>query len=246
MGARQRGGGASRMEVSGRSRGLRKRKRRRRTAIARLDARVAARTGCRPADRRRRRRGSPALAAGSGDRPARLGDAAGDRACGIDAVRRSRRSSTDGHRARSRCPTPRCARGRLDSSDELKQAIAFAQEQIGGSPASQRETLVDFEVETLPGVRLGQRQIPVRRVGAYIPAGRVPMLATPFMTVLVAKVAGVETVVACSPPRGGAAGSTRRCCTRSRPLAPTASSRLVAFRRWPRWHSGSRGLSRST
>jgi sulfopropanediol 3-dehydrogenase len=50
---------------------------------------------------------------------------------------------------------------------------------------------------------LGQRQVPVSRVGAYIPAGRVPMLATPFMTVLVAKVAGVERVVACSPPRDG-------------------------------------------
>jgi sulfopropanediol 3-dehydrogenase len=88
-------------------------------------------------------------------------------------------------------------------SDELKQAIAFAQEQIGGFARRQRETLVDFEVETLPGIRLGQRQIPVRRVGAYIPAGRLPMLATPFMTVLVAKVAGVDAVVASSPPRGG-------------------------------------------
>ena len=88
-------------------------------------------------------------------------------------------------------------------SDELTAAIAFAQEQIRGFAARQRATLVDFEVQTLPGVYLGQRQIPVARVGAYIPAGRVPMLATPFMTVLVAKEAGVGQVVACSPPRGG-------------------------------------------
>ena len=123
---------------------------------------------------------------------------------GIDAVR-SLSEELDGWAPSTFEVTDAEVRAAADSlSDELKQAIAFAQEQIGGFARRQRETLVDFEVETLPGIRLGQRQIPVRRVGAYIPAGRVPMLATPFMTVLVAKVAGVDTVVACSPPRGGA------------------------------------------
>ena len=88
-------------------------------------------------------------------------------------------------------------------SPALRDAIAFAQQQIRFFAERQRETLVDFDVETLPGVHLGQRQVPVARVGAYIPAGRVPMLATPFMTVLVAKVAGVEHVTACSPARDG-------------------------------------------
>jgi sulfopropanediol 3-dehydrogenase len=88
-------------------------------------------------------------------------------------------------------------------SDELKAAIGFAQRQVRGFAQRQRDTLVDFEAETLPGVYLGQRQVPVRRVGAYVPAGRVPMLAAPFMTVLVAKVAGVDEVIACSPPRQG-------------------------------------------
>jgi sulfopropanediol 3-dehydrogenase len=88
-------------------------------------------------------------------------------------------------------------------SPQLRDAIAFAQKQIRGFAELQRKSLTDFEVETLPGVVLGQRQVPVARVGAYIPAGRLPMLATPFMTVLVAKVAGVERVVACSPPRDG-------------------------------------------
>jgi sulfopropanediol 3-dehydrogenase len=88
-------------------------------------------------------------------------------------------------------------------SEELRTAIAFAQAQVRRFAELQRQSLTDFEVETLPGVMLGQRQVPVSRVGAYIPAGRVPMLATPFMTVLVAKVAGVERVVACSPPRDG-------------------------------------------
>ena len=87
--------------------------------------------------------------------------------------------------------------------DPLKESIAFAQEQVRAFAEQQRGTLVDFEVETLPGVFLGQKQVPVAAAGAYVPSGRVPMLAGPFMTVLVPKVAGVDRVVACSPPRGG-------------------------------------------
>jgi Histidinol dehydrogenase len=85
----------------------------------------------------------------------------------------------------------------------LKQSIEFAQAQIRNFAELQRATLTDFEAETLPGVFLGQRQVPVSSVGAYCPSGRVPMLACAFMTVLVPKVAGVETVIACSPPRAG-------------------------------------------
>jgi sulfopropanediol 3-dehydrogenase len=88
--------------------------------------------------------------------------------------------------------------------EALKQSIEFAQAQIGNFARLQRATLTDFEAETLPGVFLGQRQVPVSAVGSYCPSGRVPMLACAFMTVLVPKVAGVETVLACSPPRAGA------------------------------------------
>ncbi|HWF25807.1 MAG TPA: histidinol dehydrogenase, partial [Solirubrobacteraceae bacterium] len=88
--------------------------------------------------------------------------------------------------------------------DALKESIEFAQVQIRNFAELQRATLTDFEAETLPGVFLGQRQIPVRSVGAYCPSGRVPMLACAFMTVLVPKVAGVDRVVACSPPRAAA------------------------------------------
>jgi sulfopropanediol 3-dehydrogenase len=88
-------------------------------------------------------------------------------------------------------------------SDELKASIAFAQTQIRSFAQAQRNTLTDFEKETLPGVFLGQKQIPIAKVGAYCPSGRVPMLACAFMTVLVPKVAGVHTVIACTPPRGG-------------------------------------------
>jgi sulfopropanediol 3-dehydrogenase len=88
--------------------------------------------------------------------------------------------------------------------DALKQSIEFAQAQIRNFAQLQRATLTEFEAETLPGVFLGQRQVPVSSVGSYCPSGRVPMLACAFMTVLVPKVAGVETVVACSPPRAAA------------------------------------------
>jgi histidinol dehydrogenase len=63
--------------------------------------------------------------------------------------------------------------------------------------------LVGFEVETLPGVHLGQKIIPVASSGSYVPGGRHPMLASAHMTVITPKVAGVERVVACSPPAKG-------------------------------------------
>jgi sulfopropanediol 3-dehydrogenase len=88
---------------------------------------------------------------------------------------------------------------RLD--DELRDHIAFAQEQVRAFATAQRETLRDLEVQTLPGVTLGHRHIPVRSVGAYVPGGRYPMLASSFMTVVVPKVAGVERVTACAPPQ---------------------------------------------
>ena len=86
---------------------------------------------------------------------------------------------------------------------ELREHIAFAQHQVRTFARSQRETLRDLEVSTQPGVVLGHRHIPVAAVGSYVPGGRYPMLASAFMTVLVAKVAGVERVVACAPPWQG-------------------------------------------
>jgi len=89
-----------------------------------------------------------------------------------------------------------------DSLDrELREAIEFGRDNTRRFAEMQRETLVDFEREVAPGIVAGQRQVPVGSVGAYQPAGRVPLLASPFMTVAVPKVAGVETVVACVPPR---------------------------------------------
>ena len=81
--------------------------------------------------------------------------------------------------------------------------IAFCQEQVRGFAQAQRATMVDLEVETLPGVRLGHRHIPVRSVGAYVPGGRYPMVASAHMSVVTAKVAGVDRVAACTPPLDG-------------------------------------------
>jgi sulfopropanediol 3-dehydrogenase len=98
----------------------------------------------------------------------------------------------------------RRAEGSVD--DELKGHIRFAQEQVENFARLQRETLVDFEKETLPGVVLGQKQIPVNAVGSYTPSGMYPMFGSSIMTVAVAKVAGVKRVVAIAAPRKGEDG----------------------------------------
>ncbi|MFJ2891163.1 histidinol dehydrogenase [Streptomyces sp. NPDC087305] len=82
--------------------------------------------------------------------------------------------------------------------------LRFVQRQVRGFAQAQRDSLTDFEVETLPGVFLGQRNIPVGAAGAYVPGGRYPLTASAHMTVLTAKVAGVERVAATTPPDHGA------------------------------------------
>ena len=82
--------------------------------------------------------------------------------------------------------------------------IRFAQAQIRRFAEAQRASLADIEVETLPGVILGHRNIPVRSVGCYVPGGKFPMVASAHMSVLTAAVAGVPRIVAAAPPVGGA------------------------------------------
>jgi sulfopropanediol 3-dehydrogenase len=81
--------------------------------------------------------------------------------------------------------------------------IEFVQTQVRNFATKQRESITDFEVETLPGVHLGQRNIPIQAVGAYVPGGRYPLTASAHMTIVTAKVAGVPRVVACTPPIRG-------------------------------------------
>jgi sulfopropanediol 3-dehydrogenase len=81
--------------------------------------------------------------------------------------------------------------------------IKFAQAQIRRFAEAQKAALRDIEIETLPGIRLGHKNIPVASVGCYVPGGRYPMVASAHMSVLTAKVAGVKRVAACTPPLNG-------------------------------------------
>ncbi len=81
--------------------------------------------------------------------------------------------------------------------------IKFAQEQVRNFAKKQKDSLQDIEVETLPGVILGHKNIPVNSVGCYVPGGKYPMVASAHMSVVTAKVAGVERVIASAPPHEG-------------------------------------------
>ncbi len=82
--------------------------------------------------------------------------------------------------------------------------IRFAQEQVRNFAQHQKNALRDVEVETMPGVVLGHKNIPVNSVGCYVPGGKYPMVASAHMSVVTAKVAGVPRIVASAPPQGGA------------------------------------------
>ncbi|TQL70834.1 sulfopropanediol 3-dehydrogenase [Nocardioides albertanoniae] len=86
---------------------------------------------------------------------------------------------------------------------QVIEDIAFVQAQVRGFAEAQRASMQDIEVETLPGVRLGHRHVPIDAVGAYIPGGRYPLTASAHMTIVTAKAAGVQRVVACTPPIRG-------------------------------------------
>jgi sulfopropanediol 3-dehydrogenase len=82
--------------------------------------------------------------------------------------------------------------------------IKFAQAQGRNFAQKQRDTMLDLEVETLPGIVLGHRHIPVNSIGCYVPGGRYPMVASAHMSIVTAKVAGVKHIIACAPPfKGG-------------------------------------------
>ncbi|KAA0972076.1 histidinol dehydrogenase [Aureimonas fodinaquatilis] len=87
---------------------------------------------------------------------------------------------------------------RLDA--EAREDMEFAIEQVRRFAEAQRQTMLPLEVETLPGLHLGHRIIPIRRVGAYVPGGRYPLLSAPVMTIVPAVVAGCSEIIACLPP----------------------------------------------
>ena len=88
------------------------------------------------------------------------------------------------------------------SGQDLKD-IEFAQTQVRNFATIQRTSMTDVEVETLPGVVLGHKHIPIDAAGCYVPGGKYPLLASAHMSVITAKVAGVPRVVTCAPPFNG-------------------------------------------
>ena len=88
------------------------------------------------------------------------------------------------------------------SAEEIAD-IKFAQEQVRNFAKAQRDSMLDVEVETLPGVILGHKNIPVQSVGCYVPGGKFPMVASAHMSVATASVAGVPRIIACTPPFKG-------------------------------------------
>jgi len=88
------------------------------------------------------------------------------------------------------------------SPQDLKD-IEFAQTQVRNFAQIQRDSMKDVEVETLPGVVLGHRNLPLNAAGCYVPGGKYPLLASAHMSVITAKVAGVPRVATCAPPFGG-------------------------------------------
>lgn len=83
---------------------------------------------------------------------------------------------------------------------DIREDINFCQAQVRRFAQKQLETMKPLEVETLPGVVLGHKHIPIRNVGSYVPGGRYPLVASAYMSVITSKVAGVDNVVVCTPP----------------------------------------------
>jgi len=86
--------------------------------------------------------------------------------------------------------------------DQVKDDIKFAHKQISTFALSQLKSLQEFEMEIIPGVKLGQRIIPMEVAGCYVPGGRFAHVCSALMSVATAKAAGVTNIIACSPPRG--------------------------------------------
>ncbi len=90
---------------------------------------------------------------------------------------------------------------RLACDEELLEGMRFAIERVTAFAEAQLATMQPLDIEVLPGVHLGHRLIPLHKVGAYVPGGRYPLLSSPIMTIIPAKVAGVDEIHVCTPPK---------------------------------------------
>ncbi len=119
---------------------------------------------------------------------------------GIEAVRKYSEKFDSWNPVSFRVDEETIKKATNEISPELRASIDFSREQVHGFATHQRGTLQDLEVETLPGVILGHKLIPVNAVGCYVPGGRYPLIASAIMTISTAKAAGVPRIIACAPP----------------------------------------------
>lgn len=120
--------------------------------------------------------------------------------------------------------------------------IKFAQEQVRNFAQAQRDSMLDIEIETLPGVILGHKNIPVQSVGCYVPGGKFPMVASAHMSVATAAVAGVPRIIAATPPFNG---EPNPAVIAAMHLGGAHEIYvLVAFRRLAQWRSEQKRLIR--
>jgi sulfopropanediol 3-dehydrogenase len=123
---------------------------------------------------------------------------------GIDAIRRYSEKFDDWKPKNFELNAKEIQTAIAELSPEVIADTDFCQANVRSFAQEQKKTLLPLEVETRPGVILGHKHIPVNRVGSYIPGGRYPMFGSAQMSIIPAKVAGVKTIVACTPPVKGA------------------------------------------
>lgn len=146
---------------------------------------------------------TPPAAAGHGDVRAQVAALLAEIDLGGEASVRDLAARFDGWEGPLIVPRQDIDRAAAALSDAVKEDIRFAHHNIRRFAQAQRDTMQDTQVEILPGVIAGQRQIPIAAAGCYVPGGRYAHVASAIMTITTAKVAGVGHVTACSPPRPG-------------------------------------------
>jgi sulfopropanediol 3-dehydrogenase len=122
---------------------------------------------------------------------------------GISAVRRYSEKFDGWNPSSFRVSEGEIQQAKKTIDPQLARNIDFAREQVEKFAKLQKQTLKEFSTETLPGVTLGQKHIPINSVGSYVPGGRYPLIASAIMTIAVPKVAGVRRIVATAPPQRG-------------------------------------------
>jgi sulfopropanediol 3-dehydrogenase len=135
---------------------------------------------------------------------------------GIDVIRRYS-ADLDGYApAEFRASATELAAAGDELDPDVVEHLELSVERVRGFAELQLSTVSDLEREIAPGLIVGHRHIPVQRVGAYLPAGHRPLMASALMTVLVPKTAGVETVIACTPPQAAGPGHPAMLYTAAR------------------------------